>query len=185
MATSKFKDIFYHQKGVLVLLVLLGFATFSSYYLLLYLLPAVSFSFSVFYFYLFIYFGCVGSLLLLMGFSLAEASGGYSSLRCTGFSLRLLLLLWSTGSRRMDFSSCGMWAQQLWLVGSRAQVQQLWYTGLVAPWHVGSSRTRARTRVPCIGRRILNHCATREAPVSVYFRFVPNGGIKERNVCIH
>ena len=36
--------------------------------------------------------------------------------------------------------------------------------GLVAPWHVGSSRTRARTRVPCIGRRILNHSATREAP---------------------
>ena len=26
-----------------------------------------------------------------------------------------------------------------------------------------SSQTRARTRVPCIGRQILNHCATREA----------------------
>ena len=36
--------------------------------------------------------------------------------------------------------------------------------GLVALRHVGSSWTRARTRVPCIGRRILNHCATREAP---------------------
>ena len=36
--------------------------------------------------------------------------------------------------------------------------------GLVAPRHVGSSQTRARTRVPCIGRRILNHCTTREAP---------------------
>ena len=36
--------------------------------------------------------------------------------------------------------------------------------GLVAPWHVGSSQARARTRVPCIGRHILNHCATREAP---------------------
>ena len=35
--------------------------------------------------------------------------------------------------------------------------------GLVAPWHVGSSQTRARTRVPCIGRRILNRCSTREA----------------------
>ena len=41
--------------------------------------------------------------------------------------------------------------------------------GLVAPWHVGSSQTRARTRVPCIGRQILNHCATREAPyVSIF-----------------
>ena len=38
----------------------------------------------------------------------------------------------------------------------------MWRTGLVAPRHVGSSRTRARTRVPCIGRWILNHCATRE-----------------------
>ena len=37
-------------------------------------------------------------------------------------------------------------------------------TGLVAPQHVGSSWTRDRARVPCIGRRILNHCATREVP---------------------
>ena len=43
------------------------------------------------------------------------------------------------------------------------QAQQLWLTGPAAPWHVGSSQTRARTRVPCIGRQILNHCATREA----------------------
>ena len=34
--------------------------------------------------------------------------------------------------------------------------------GLVAPWHVGSSRTRDQTRVPCIGKWILNYCATRE-----------------------
>ena len=46
-----------------------------------------------------------------------------------------------------------------------AQAQQLWLTGLVALRHVGSSQTRARTCVPCIGRQILNHCATREAPV--------------------
>ena len=36
--------------------------------------------------------------------------------------------------------------------------------GLVALWHVGSSWTRARTHVPCISRRILNHCTTREVP---------------------
>ena len=35
--------------------------------------------------------------------------------------------------------------------------------GLVVPRHVGSSRTRDWTHVPCIGRRILNHCTTREA----------------------
>ena len=30
---------------------------------------------------------------------------------------------------------------------------------------MGSSRTKDRICVPCTGRRILNHCATREAPV--------------------
>ena len=40
--------------------------------------------------------------------------------------------------------------------------------GPVSPRHVGSSQTRARTRVPCIGRQIPNHCATREAlPISL------------------
>ena len=36
--------------------------------------------------------------------------------------------------------------------------------GLSCLQHVGSSRTRAQTHVPCIGRWILNHCATREVP---------------------
>ena len=49
--------------------------------------------------------------------------------------------------------------------------QQLWRTGLVAPQHVGSSWTSARTRVSCIGRRILKHCTTREAPL---FLFLPS-----------
>ena len=49
-----------------------------------------------------------------------------------------------------------------------AQAQSLWLTGPVAPRHVGSSQTRARTRVPCIGRRILNRCTTREA---LHFNF--------------
>ena len=33
---------------------------------------------------------------------------------------------------------------------------------------MGSSRTRDRTRVPYIGRRILNHCATREVPQCLF-----------------
>ena len=45
------------------------------------------------------------------GLSLVVASGGYSSLRCAGFSLRWLLLLRSMGSRRTGFSSCSMQAQ--------------------------------------------------------------------------
>ena len=35
------------------------------------------------------------------GLSLVAANGGYSSLQCTGFSLRWLLLLRSMGSRRV------------------------------------------------------------------------------------
>ena len=37
---------------------------------------------------------------------------------------------------------------------------------LAAPWHVGSSWTRDRTCVPCIGRQILNHWTIREVPMS-------------------
>ena len=40
----------------------------------------------------------------------------------------------------------------------------MWHTGLVAQRHVGSSQARAQTRVPYIGRWILNNCATREVP---------------------
>ena len=39
--------------------------------------------------------------------------------------------------------------------------------GLVAPQHVGSSRTRAQTCVPCTGRQILNHGTTREVPPTI------------------
>ena len=35
--------------------------------------------------------------------------------------------------------------------------------GLAAPRYVGFSQTRSRTRVPCTGRWILNHCITEEA----------------------
>ena len=77
----------------------------------------------------------------MRGLSLVVASGGHSSSRCTGLSLSRPLLLRSTGSR---------------CAGSVIVAH-----GPVAPRHVGSSQTRARTCVPCIGRQILNHCATR------------------------
>ena len=44
-----------------------------------------------------------------------------------------------------------------------AQAQRPRLTGPAAARHVGSSRTGARTHVPCIGRQTPNHCATREA----------------------
>ena len=122
--------------------------------------------------FLFIYYFWLRQVFVAAcGLSLVAASGSYSLLRCAGFSLRWLLLLRSTGSRLAGFSSCGSWAQQLWFVGSRARAQQLWRMGLAAPRHVGSSRTRPRTHVACIGRRILNHCTTREAPIYIFFLF--------------
>ena len=101
------------------------------------------FFFNLFILFIFI-FDCVGSSFL-----------------CEGF-----LQLWQAGatlhrgaraSHRRGLSRCGAQAPD-------TQAQQLWLTGLAAPRHVGSSQTGARTRVPCIGRRIPNHCATREAP---------------------
>ena len=53
-------------------------------------------------------------------------------------------------------------AHGLFTCGSRARAQQLWRSGLVVPQHVESSWTRDHTCVPCIGRQILIHCATRE-----------------------
>ena len=60
--------------------------------------------------YLFFYFWLCWVFVAACWLSLAAASMGYSSLWCTGFSLWWLLLLWSTGSRRAGFSSCGTWA---------------------------------------------------------------------------
>ena len=67
-------------------------------------------------------------------------------------------------SRYHGLSCCGAQAPD-------AQAQQLWPTGPAAPRHVGSSQTRARTRVPCIGRQTLNHCATREAQ-SIFLKYI-------------
>ena len=101
------------------------------------------FKFKRIFIYLFIYFWLCWVFVSVQGLSLVVASGGHSSSRCTGLSLSPPVLLRSTGSRR---------------------------AGSVIVAHgpscfaaVESSRTRARTRVPCIGRQILNHCTTREA----------------------
>ena len=87
-------------------------------------------------------FGCAGSSLLWELFSSCNEPGATLWLRCIGFSLRWLLS---------------------WHTGSRAQAQQSWSIGLVAPQHVGSSQIKNWTLVSCTGRWILYHWATREA----------------------
>ena len=88
-----------------------------------------------------------------------------------GFSLQRLLLLWSTGSKHLGFNSCSSWVQQL--PSSGAQAQKLWCTGLLVLRHVESSQTSDWTDVSCIGRWILYHWATREAPFSLVLFFFP------------
>ena len=99
---------------------------------------------------LFIY-GCVGSSFLCKGFL---------QLRQVGATPHHGV----QASHYRGLSCCGAQAPD-------AQAQPLWLTGLVAPRHVGSSQTRARTRVPCISRQILNHCATREALLLLFIFF--------------
>ena len=73
------------------------------------------------------------------------SSCGAQASHCHGF-------LWNMGSRCLRFSSM-----------ARGSIIES--VGLTPRRHVGSSWTRDWTHVFCTGRRILNHWATREAPV--------------------
>ena len=100
-------------------------------------------NFLIIYLFIIFIFGCVGSSFLCEGFLQLQQAGA-------------TLHRGARASHYRGLSCCGAQAPD-------APAQQLWLTGLVAPRHVGSSQTRARTHVPCIGRQILNHSATREA----------------------
>ena len=80
------------------------------------------FFFKINFMYLFICFWLHWVFVAACGFSLVAVSRGYSSLQCVGLSLRWLLLLQSTGSRRAGFSSCGSCAleRRLSSCGTRA-----------------------------------------------------------------
>ena len=47
---------------------------------------------------------------------------------------------------------------------------------------MGSSRTRDGTRVPCVGRQILNHCATREVPAVILNSVLREGLAGNKNM---
>ena len=109
--------------------------------------PTANFVFFFKFICLFI-FGCAGSSLLCEGFLQLRQAGATPHRG-------------ARASHRCGLSCCGAQAPN-------AQAQQPWLTGSAAPRHVGSSQTRARTRVPCIGRQTPNHCATREAPANFF-----------------
>ena len=93
--------------------------------------------FLFFLFFFFFIFGHTGSSLLCVGFLLLWRAGA-------------TLQLWCAGSRHKGFSSCS----------TRASVVMT--SGLYCFEAHESSCIRDRTPVPCIGRQIPIHCATRE-----------------------
>ena len=108
----------------------------------LYLLPGLSFkaAFSFFFIHLFI----------LAPLSLPCSVQTFSSWQQVGATL-------CCGSRALGIKSFSTG-------GLQAQIGSLWCTGFVAPQHVESSQSRDRTCVPCVGRRILIHYATKKVP---------------------
>ena len=100
--------------------------------------------------YLLFLSACTGSSLLQAGFLQRWRVGatlccGVQASHGSGFSCCRAQALGTQASvvATHRLSSCGTWA-------------------FVAPRHMESSGTRDRTHVPCIGRRILTHCTTRE-----------------------
>ena len=102
----------------------------------------LSFLFVCFNFY--IYFWLCWVFVSVRGLSLVVASGVRSSSRCVGLSLSRPLLLRSTGSRR---------------AGSVVVVH-----GPSCSTACGIIPDQGSNPCPWIGRQILNHCTTREAP---------------------
>ena len=93
-------------------------------------------------FYLFIIFGCSGSLLLRMQ---PSHCGGFSCYRAQALGARAPVVAARSSVAVVHGLSCllhGMW--------------DFW--------------TRNRTHVPCTGRRSLILCATREVPRLIYLR---------------
>ena len=100
-------------------------------------------------------FGCAGSW--LQGASFLFSRCGEQASHWGGFSC---------GARAlgcMGFSTCCVWAPRLWSAGSVVVAH-----GLCCSVAVGSSRIRDQTCVSCIGRRILYHWVTREAPFCLF-----------------
>ena len=93
--------------------------------------------------------------------SLVAASRGYSSLWCAGFSLWWLLLLWSTGSRHMGFSSCWDFLGGTVVKDSTIPMQWAWVRSLVRELDP-ICMSQLRIHMP----QLRSPCATTKEPVS-------------------
>ena len=124
-------------------------------------LPILCFLFFVFFFF---FFDNSFIYLLLAGLGLHHFPWTFS--RC---SRQGLLSRCGVEASHMVASNCG--TRALGHAGCSScspQARSLQHMGLVTLRHVGSSQTRDRTHVPCNGRPILNHWATREALSNSY-----------------
>ena len=113
--------------------------------------------------YLFIFFCLHWDFVAARGLSLVVASEGYFLAVVLGLSVAVASLvmeqgLYSTGSVVV-------------VLGLPVAMASLVDRGFVALWHMRSSQTMDRTCVPCIGRQILNHWTTREAPVLCFIQY--------------
>ena len=115
-----------------------------------------------FIYFMYFIFGCIGSLLLRVGFSQLQRVGatlrcGSRASHCSGFSC---CVAWAIGAQTSVVAARGLSSY-----GSRALECRLssCVHGLSCSAACGIFLDRARTCVPCIGRQIFNHCTTREA----------------------
>ena len=92
-------------------------------------------------------FGCIGSSLFCRRFPVAK-SRGCALVAVQGLLIMVASLAVSQAPGRSGLSSRGSQGQYLWLAVSRAQTQELWHRGLIAPGHVGSSGAWDPTCVP-------------------------------------
>ena len=107
----------------------------------MYIFPIQTLCFLLLHFYLLIYV-CFGSLLLCVVFLQLLQLG--DTLHCD---------VWAS---LFGGYSCRARAWSLCLADSRAQAQQLWHMGVVAPWHMESSLFRDETLSPALAGRFLS-----------------------------
>ena len=112
---------------------------------------------------LFFWRGCGAALsLLLYGPSLVAVRGGCSQVVVCGLLFAVASLV---AQHRLQ----------------ECELLQLWHTGLVAQWHVGSSQIKSQTGVPCVGRWIPNHWTTRKVPEAC----IKGEGVKGEKKIVH
>ena len=94
--------------------------------------------------------------------SLVVAGRGYSLVAVLGLLIVTACLAAERGSSCAGFSTCGRWAQYLWLMCSVA----LWHVNLPQMWIKGASPASAGRLIHCTTRKV-PHCWKFQAEINV------------------